>query len=250
MQIRRFFKPGRNILKNLSVIFCINQGENEGKLKSCFTVIYYLCASFNMSKIYRDKIFSNFFALGIVQGANFLVPLLVMPFVIKRIGVEWFGVISVAQVIMIYLATVADYGFNLTATRDISLNRDQVDTGTISKIFFTVLTTRIIISILAFALLLILVAFVPFFNAISSIYLFGFTYVLGQSLLVSWFFQGMEKMKFITFSVLLARVVFVILVFLFIREPEHAFLFLFFFRTRKYFGRGVQHLCCHSNLQP
>ena len=209
--------------------FCIATSENQLKLKSSFTFNYYLCASFNMSKIYSRRIFSNFFALGIVQGANFIIPLLVMPFVIKRIGVEWFGVISVAQVIMIYLATVADYGFNLTATRDISLNRDQEDTGTISKIFFTVLTTKIIISILAFALLLILVEFIPFFNAISSIYLFGFTYVLGQSLLVSWFFQGMERMKFIAFSVLLARIVFVILVFLFIKEPEDAFLFLFFF---------------------
>jgi PST family polysaccharide transporter len=182
-----------------------------------------------MRKIYPAKILSNFFALGIVQGTNFLIPLLVMPFVIKRIGVESFGVTAVAQVIMIYLATVADYGFNLTATREISLNRDAGGNGILSKIFSTVLTTKIIISIFAFALLLVLVQVVPFFKAVAGIYLFGFTYVLGQSLLVSWFFQGMEKMKFITFSVLIARIIFVILVFLFIRKPDDAFLFLFFF---------------------
>lgn len=182
-----------------------------------------------MSKSYRIKILSNFFALSIVQGANFLIPLLVMPFVIGRIGIDWFGVIAVAQVVMLYLTTIADYGFNLTATRDVALSQMENNTEKLSKIFFTVLTTKIIISIFLFVALLVVVEFIPFFKTISEVYLFGFAYVFGQSLLVNWFFQGIERMKFITYSVLLARVVFVILVFLFLNEPKDSFMFLFFF---------------------
>ena len=178
-----------------------------------------------MSTNFKGKLFSNFFALSVIQGTNFLVPLIVMPFVISRVGISWFGVISVAQVVMIYLSTISDYGFNQTATRDIALNKERAN---ISEIFFTVITTKMIICTLSFLLLLILILFVPFFQNNAKLYLSGFMYVIGQSLLVSWFFQGVEKMKFITFSVLLARLLFAILVFVFIRQQKDAYLFLFF----------------------
>jgi len=182
-----------------------------------------------MSKNYKSKIFSNFFALSVVQGANFLIPLIIMPYVISRIGINWFGIISVAQVTMIYLSTIADYGFSLTATREVALYRNEPNTEKISRIFFTVLSTKLIITALLFLMLLVLVVIIPFFKTNFLLYMAGFAYVIGQSLLVSWFFQGIEKMKFVTYSVLLARIVFVVSVFLFIKGPRDSFLFLFFF---------------------
>jgi PST family polysaccharide transporter len=175
---------------------------------------------------YRGKLLSNFISLSIIQGTNFLLPIIVMPFVIKKIGTEGFGVISVAQVLMIYLSAISDYGFNLTATRDIALFKS--DTPRISKIFFVVLASKILITIFCFILLLVLVFFVPFLHQHLLIYLLGFVYVIGQTLLVSWFFQGMEKMQLITISTLIARFIFVILVFAFIRQKEDNIFFLFF----------------------
>ena len=123
-----------------------------------------------MSTNYKAKIFSNFFALSVVQGANFLIPLVIMPYVISRIGIDWFGVISVAQVTMIYLSTIADYGFNLTATREVALYRNEQDTEKISRFFFTVLSTKIIITALLFLVLLVLVSVIPFFKTNSLLY--------------------------------------------------------------------------------
>lgn len=178
-----------------------------------------------MNKSHTGRVFSNFFALGIIQGTNLLIPILVMPHVIQRIGVSAFGSVSIAQVVMIYLSTISDYGFNQTATRSIALNTANDNR---SKIFFTVLTTKMIIVILSFFLMLMLIFFIPFFQVNAKLYLYGFTYVIGQSLLVTWFFQGVERMKFITISVLLARIIFAILVFVFIRQEHQAILFLFF----------------------
>jgi PST family polysaccharide transporter len=182
-----------------------------------------------MSKNYKGKLFSNFFSLSIIQGTNYLIPILVMPFVIHRIGVGLFGVVSIAQVIMVYLSTVSEYGFNLTATRDIVLNREVQGTDKISRIFSTVLFTKLAITAIAFLVLILLIILVPFFKSNFNLYVSGFTYVIGQSLLVSWFFQGMEKMKFITYSILLARIIFAVLIFIFINKPGDAYLFLFFF---------------------
>ncbi len=55
-----------------------------------------------------------------MQGTNFLLPVLVMPFVINRIGADGYGIVAVAQVVLLIFCTVSDYGFNLTATRALS----------------------------------------------------------------------------------------------------------------------------------
>ena len=182
-----------------------------------------------MNTNYKKKLFSNFIALSIVQGTNFLLPLLVMPYVINRIGAAGFGVIAVAQVFMIYLSTISDYGFNLTATRDIALYKD--DHLKISKIFFTVLASKLLITAFLLIVLFMATACIPVFKDHFTLYLLGFTNVIGQSLLVSWFFQGKEKMYYITVSTLISRLVFVVLVLLFINRKEDGVYFLFFLGT-------------------
>jgi polysaccharide transporter, PST family len=179
-----------------------------------------------MNTRYKNKLLSNFIALSIVQGTNFLLPLLVMPYVINKIGAGGFGIIAVAQVVMVYLSTISDYGFNLTATRDIALYKD--DHLKISKIFFTVLASKLIISAFLFILLFVVTAFIPVFKDHFILYRLGFTFVIGQSLFVNWFFQGMEKMHYITISTLISRLIFVVLVLFFIRQKEDGIYFLFF----------------------
>lgn len=174
----------------------------------------------------RNRVFSNFLALGILQGANFLLPVLVMPFVIKKIGADGYGVVAVAQVVMLILSTVCDYGFNFTATRELAMHRS--DAAKNARLFFTVLAAKMVICIALFFLLLLLITCVPFFKVHFQLYLFGFSWVVGQALLVSWFFQGVEKMKYITIYTLLARSLFVVLVFVFIRErADYRFFILF-----------------------
>ncbi len=165
-------------------------------------------------------------ALSIVQGTNFLLPLLVMPYVISRIGADGFGVIAVAQVVMIFLSTISDYGFNLTATRDIAVYKN--DDSKISKIFFTVLASKLLICVALLLLLLVAAVFIPVIREHFILYALGFTYVIGQSLFVNWFFQGIEKMHYITISTLISRLVFVLLVLLFIKEKGDGKYFLFF----------------------
>jgi Membrane protein involved in the export of O-antigen and teichoic acid len=179
-----------------------------------------------MQKATNRKLFSNFISIGLVQGINSFLPLLVMPFVISKIGADGFGVVVVAHVVMIYLSSVSDYGFNLTATRDIALHKQ--DNLSVSKIFFTVLASKLLITAVLF-LLLILALLTPVFGHNAQLYLMGFTYVIGQSLFVNWFFQGIEKMHFITISTFISKLIFVILIIVFLRHKEDAYLFLFFF---------------------
>lgn len=174
----------------------------------------------------KNKLLYNFFSLGAVQAISSLIQLIVIPHVISKIGVDGYGVIAVAQVVMFYLAAFTDYGFNQTATRDIALYR----TGhtRVSEIFFSVLFSKLFLCIVAFILLLILILFIPLFKAHFLLYCMAFAFVVGQSLLINWFFLGLERMQFIAFATLIGRVLFAVLVFIFIRNKGDGFLFLFF----------------------
>ncbi|MES1224805.1 MAG: oligosaccharide flippase family protein [Bacteroidota bacterium] len=179
-----------------------------------------------MTVVKKNKLIWNFFSLGVVQAMIALLQLIVIPHVIKKIGIDGFGVVAVAQVVILYLSVFTDFGFNQTATREVSLYRS--DRQRISKIFFRVLFSKLVLCFFAFIILLILVLLIPVFRAHALLYLIAFVFVLGQSSLVTWLFLGFEKMQFIALLTLAGRVIFVILVFVFIRNKAQDFLFLFF----------------------
>lgn len=179
-----------------------------------------------MGMNYNRKLFSNFLSLSIVQGINFLIPLLVTPYVISKVGVDGIGVIAIAQTVMIYLSTITDYGFNISGTKDITLcKNDRLKT---SKIFFTVMATKILITVFLFVLLLLCTLFIPVLKHHFMLYLLGFIFVIGQALSVNWLFLGIEKMHFITIGSLFSRLIFVVLLFVFLKKKEDDILFLFF----------------------
>lgn len=174
----------------------------------------------------KSRLSHNFFSLGLVQVINSSLQLLVIPHVINIIGADGFGVVAVAQVMMFFLSTFTDYGFSQTATRQVSIHRD--DPVKLSAIFFRVIFSRIILGVVAFLVLLLLVFTVPLFKAHSFLYLLGFAMVIGQSMLLNWFFQGLEKMWFIAITTLAGRISFVLLVFVFINNKGDSILFLLF----------------------
>lgn len=193
-----------------------------------------------MDRNSKSRLWENFTALGIVQVTNFILPLIVIPYVIKVIGAEGFGIVSIAQVIMMFLSNVADYGFNLTATREISLSKG--DTVTISRVFFNVVFTRLAICCVLFGLLLAVFAAVPQWQPYTRLYLLSFVTVPAQCLLMHWLFQGMERMKLVMYISLLARVIFVVLVFSFIHVPEDKDFFIFFTGVGNLFA-GLLSIC-------
>jgi polysaccharide transporter, PST family len=174
----------------------------------------------------ENKLLLNFISLGAVQGFSSLIQLIVIPFVIAKTGVEGYGIIAVAQVVMFFLTVIVDYSFNQTSTRTIALRKS--DPLAVSAVFSATIVTRLILCSFTFLILLALVGVIPYFQAHAKVYIYGFLFVAGQSLMIPWFFQGLEKMHYIAFSVLLSRVLFAVLVFIFINDRDDLPFFLFF----------------------
>ncbi len=160
----------------------------------------------------------NVFSLSVLQGINYLLPLITLPYLVRVLGAEKFGVVAFAQATMQYFIIFTDYGFNLSATRNIAAH--QQDNRKISEIFSTVLTVRFVLMIVGFFLLLLLVKLVGKFAAEPTLFLISYGLVVGNVLFPVWFFQGIEKMTYSTVMILIARLLFVVLIFIFVRSTE------------------------------
>lgn len=162
-------------------------------------------------------ILNNFFSLSVIQGTNFILPLVVLPYLIKVIGLEKFGLVAFAQAFMSYFIIFTDYGFNLTATREIATNKDN--DAKLHAIVNNTLLTKIILCVISFLVLLLIVSFSPYFSQYSSLYYWAFLLVAGQVFIPTWFFQGIEQMKYLTYINFVAKIIFTILIFILIRKP-------------------------------
>lgn len=160
----------------------------------------------------------NFMWLSALQVAGYVFPLITMPYLARIIGVEGFGKIAFASAIMVWIQTIADWGFNLTATRDVAQNRD--DKQKVSEIFSNVLWARCLLMLLSFVVLSSLILLVPKFREESAVILVTFLMIPGHILFPDWFFQAIEKMKYITILNVLMKFLFTIAVFVFVKEPE------------------------------
>lgn len=157
---------------------------------------------------------SNFGYLMLLQIAGYVFPLITIPYLARVIGVEGFGKIAFAAAVIVWFQTISDWGFNYTATRDVARNRDNLEK--VSEIFSNVLWARLLLMLVSFALLAALIASVPYFNENKAILLVSFLLVPGHIFFPDWFFQAMERMKYITIFNLVAKAVFTALIFLFV----------------------------------
>lgn len=165
----------------------------------------------------NKKILSNFMSLSFLQGANLILPLITFPYLVSTLGIEKYGLIIFAQAFITYFSLIADYGFNLSGTREISLHKNN--SQKIIRIYNSILTARLGLVLLGLVIMSIIVLSIDKFTNEWQLYFLTYGIVIGSALFPIWFFQGMEKMKYITILSLISKVIFTFSIFLFVKSP-------------------------------
>ncbi|OHV09331.1 flippase [Kushneria phosphatilytica] len=166
----------------------------------------------------KSQLAKNVFSLLVLQGGQYILPLITFPYLARVLGPANFGVLGFVFAIAQYCTLFTDYGFNLTATKKIAENRE--DKHYISQIFWTTMTSKTVLLGIVLLGLLLSVIFVPSLNDIALILAFAGIQVAGSVLLPVWLFQGIERLWAVTVSSLTARATSVPLIFLFVHSPD------------------------------
>ncbi|HEU4496409.1 MAG TPA: oligosaccharide flippase family protein, partial [Flavobacterium sp.] len=168
------------------------------------------------------RLASSFSFLFVLNISNFIFPIITFPYLIRVLGMEKFGLLSFSTSLITYFIFVTEYGFNLSATRDISVNR--LDSRKLSQIFSSVIILKVLLSVICFIVLAVLVLTIPKLRLDANIYFLTFLTLFGQLLFPVWLFQGLEKMKIASILYFVAKVIFTSAIFIFVKDKSDYFL--------------------------
>ncbi|MFA0560652.1 oligosaccharide flippase family protein [Vibrio breoganii] len=170
-----------------------------------------------MSNNFRN-ILSNWLSLTILQGGNYIVPLVLTPYLIITLGIEAFGILSFAMALNVFFITLVSYGFDLTGTKMIA--EVSNDKSKVSVIFQDIFYSKLLIALFSFVILLGLISVVSQFNEQKYLILAYFSLVVADVFFPVWLYQGMQRMKAITFLKLSGRFVYVALTIYLVKSSE------------------------------
>ncbi|RZS99286.1 flippase [Aquimarina brevivitae] len=167
----------------------------------------------------RNKVIvSNFSYLSVLQICNLLIPLLAYPYLIRRLGSEVFGKVIFAQAIVSYLVIVVNFGFNISGVRSVSLFREHKHK--LSEIFSSIFWVKVSLCLFLSALLVVATFFIPAAKEYQWLLILTLWMCIYEVLFPIWYFQGIERMHYITIVTLSAKFIFLVAIFILIKQPD------------------------------
>jgi O-antigen/teichoic acid export membrane protein len=166
----------------------------------------------------ESSVGKNALSLYSIQFANYLLPLITIPYLVRVLEAERFGTLAFGQGLMAYFSAMVSYGFDWSATRKISVERSNADV--VSRVAANVWGAKSLLCILSFLSLLLLIRLVPRVHEVSTLMIVLFGGVLGSVLFPTWLFQGLERMGPISVICLTVRALIVIGMFVLVRRPQ------------------------------
>jgi PST family polysaccharide transporter len=161
---------------------------------------------------------ANFGYLSLLQVFNMALPLLTYPYLIRVLGTETYGMVVYSQAVVSYLVVLVNFGFNITATKDISVYRDNpAKIDEIASSVYLIKGGLFLLSCLVMTAFLAASAELREYNTLFYLTLWMCLY---EFIFPLWYFQGTEKMKYITILTLLSRLFFLIFIFLLIHTND------------------------------
>ncbi len=168
--------------------------------------------------ILNNSVTRNIASLYVIQIANYILPVITVPYLVRVLGPADYGVVAFGQGLIAYFNLFVEYGFGLSATRKISFQRN--DSTALSRTVSNVWAAKILLCVVGFGVLLPLVTVVPKLQESALLLLILYGMVIGNVFFPLWLFQGMEKMAAISVINLVMRLLVVIGIFTVVHRPE------------------------------
>ena len=148
------------------------------------------------------------------QILTLLLPLITAPYISRVLGAENIGIYSFTLSISSYFILFGSLGISLYGQREIAYQQGKKKET--SKIFWEITVLRWIT--MTFSMIFFYFTFIMKSNEYNIYYKILLLEILGNSLDISWFFQGLEEFKKTVIRNTIVKLISVICIFLFVKE--------------------------------
>jgi PST family polysaccharide transporter len=170
------------------------------------------------SKKEGKDLINNFTQFGVYQVISYLAPLITIPYLLRYIGMAKFGIISFAMALTYYFQIIVQYGFEITGIQMIAQSKN--DSRKQSEIISNVLIIQVLLFSICSLFLGILLLLIPKLSNQELLYVIFYGYVLANILLFTWFYVGVEKVKYVNMISAVSKLLYIILIISFIRKEN------------------------------
>lgn len=178
-----------------------------------------------LKKIKHSKLLKNGIWLFVLQVFNTIVPMITLPYVTRILGASGYGDFSLALNWILYFQVIVEYGFGYWGARKVATTGKEQLQNTFSRI----ITARIVLLLFSFIVMCIVYVFsgkeFSHFTCMCILFLM----VLGVTFQLTWLFQGMQNMKFITMINAASRTISVLLIFALVKHAGDVYLYCFLY---------------------
>lgn len=166
----------------------------------------------------NKQLIGNFSYITLLEVFLLLAPLITYPYLVRVLGIDNYGLIITAQVLASYASKIIDFGSNRVCAKHVSINR--ASKAKLSEIVSSVLVVRTVLWLICFAIYMAVVLVVPNYKSYIVLFLCSYFLTLNEVLFPQYFFQGMERMKYISIINIIVKLLFILLVFVLVKNES------------------------------
>jgi len=160
----------------------------------------------------------NIVALYGVQVGRKIIPLITIPYLARVLGAAGGGEVAFVTAASEFLVLFIEFGFNLSATREVARNRDCPHTC--GQIMSGVLGAQAILAILGCLAFLLAAPWIPILRDRPALYLGGLVYGVTQGFAPLWFFQGLERLRLSSALEIGGKIATLLAMFVLVQSPD------------------------------
>jgi len=161
---------------------------------------------------------ANFFYSSILASANYIFPLITYPYVSRILGVTNIGICNFVDSIINYFVLFSMMGVTIVGIREVARyknNKEQLNNVFSGLFWLNTITTTIALFVLISVTLL-----VDQLRGHWNLMIIGSLKLVMSYLLIEWLYRGLEEFRFITIRTLVIRILYVLSVFLFVKQAN------------------------------
>lgn len=160
----------------------------------------------------------NFLYSSILTTANYLFPLITFPYISRVLGVTNVGIVSFVDSIINYFILFSMMGINIVGIREIA--KFKKDKQGLTRTFSSLFWLNTITTIGALVVLLVVSLSVHQLREHWNMMMVGAIKLFVNYLLIEWLYRGLEEFRYITIRTLVIRSVYVLAIFLFVKNKN------------------------------